>query len=1234
MGPRGYHALALSLEGKVLGIYRVGPELGRGGMGTVYRAESTADGAAGPAGAVVALKVFHPELVADERAFARFRLEAEIGREIHHAHLVRTYGIGSAEADGQAYHFMVMELIEGKTLKGLLADLGTFPEHLLYQVADQVLGALDEIHGRGVVHRDIKPENIVITPDHRALLMDLGVARREDGREMTQAGEFIGSLSYAAPEQFSTAEVGPRADLYAFGITLFELATGCNPFGDADVGTVMRIKLQEELDPPRSAAPDLDAFWDRVISTCVRREMADRFASAGELRAILGEGEESEWWRLQTAGRVVASAEHALKRLRLERRTPLIGRAKELARLRAAGTRARDAGAVLLLGGPSGVGKSRLLYDYLEDVAGAGGPAVAAGRAVGTGGRGYGPFVEALGDLLGPGEADAAARRAALAARLTELLADTPGVVEPLAEFLLGNLQPGPESDLSKDALFAAGVKALRTTAAERPLVLVVEDLHLAGAETVELFAHLARCVPGHPIFLVGVYATDELQEDSPLSELVARAEDDDATVSLVLDNLPPAATEELVRYVVGHEATVRAVAPTLRDKSEGSPLIVLEVLAHLKENELLKGRDGGLDLAGELDQIALPSTVKDLVALKLAGLDEEQRETLETASVLGVEFEASLLAEVLDEKLIEISQRLAGLERKHRLLASSGKSTFRFARRQLYEAIYDSITPALRTEYHDLVADTLLEAEEDPDGGSAYALLRHLLLAERAVEAAPFLEGALDHLAANFHASYGAPFLEKVADEFADAPPEKRFAVAMKLWACYELLASRKDQLRVLDTARDVAEQMGEPGPRARVHALRAGTYWYVGDNDRAGEEAEAGLGLAREAGDRKWEATCHHTLGAVAFRRGEFETCAERWREALARRREIGDRRGEASTLQALSVVLPAIGEGEKVLETMQESLGIWREIGERRGEASTLMNLGNHYVDTAQYEEGLAHLEQAIEGHRETGGLISEALALTNLGRAQDMVGRFDEALASWNRALQLFLDLQNPNGEMATRVNMGGALGRYGEFDQARAHLEAAIELAERTGNKAKLIMAHRDLGTTLHNAGDRAQAWEHLERALALLEEVKSASTGVLTLAELGLAALKEEDYENATRHLNAALPDARSGDGTEAPLILCRLACAHRGAGREEDARACAQEAQERMDAGGNVSILTGAEVYYTLYLVLEDENLLVLARALVEERARQIRNDSYREHFLTRTWPNAAILAGGDAAP
>ncbi len=1218
----------MTLEGRTLGIYRVGKELGRGGMGTVYSAESTADGPAGPAGATVALKLFHRELVEDERAFARCKLEAEIGKEIRHEHLVRTYGIATADLDGKPCPFMVMELIEGKTLKSLLAELGTLPEQLLLEISDQVLGALHEIHERGVVHRDLKPENIVITPDQRVLLMDLGVARREAGLDRTRAGEFIGSLAYAPPEQLTAKDVGRRADLYAFGVTLYELATGKNPFPQADIAALLRTKLEGEIAPPRSVHKDLDPFWDQVIATCVRREKADRFATADELRRILREGERSDWWR-RKAG---PSAEGVLRRLRAERLTPLFGRSAEMELLRSAYAKSREGGAVLLVRGPSGAGKSRLLFDFLEGIAGAGGPAIAAGRGTGAGGIAYGPFVEALGDLFGGGDlgrSDGQGRGAAN--RLKELLPDTPGVVAALAEFLRGGLQPGPESELSKEALFSAAVKILRAVAAERPIVVVIEDLHLAGAETIEIFAHVARWVPGAPLLLVGVFTDDELPEGSPLSELAAKAARLQTATMLSVGHLDGAVTEELVRFVVRREPTVRALAPALLARSEGNPLVLLESLAHLRQKGVLKEVEDGLDLAGPADEAALPATVKDLAALKLAALSEEQRETLEVASILGAIFDASLLAEVLGSKLIELLQRLAGLERQQRLVVSSGRNSFRFARRQLFEAIYEGVPEALRAEYHSLVADTLLGQGDAPEGERAYALLRHLFHAERATEAEPFLDPALDYMARSFHASHAAPFLEKVAVALAPAAPPKRFAIAMRLWSFYELLASRKDQMRILDTARAVADAMGEPGPRARVHALRAGSLWYAGDYDKAGEEAQAGLGLAREAGDRKWEATCTHTLGVVAYGRGRLEEAAARWREALSLRREIGDRRGVASTLQGLALVMPSIGEAGAVLGTMQEALAIWREIGDRRGEAATLMNIGSHLVNSARYEEGMRHLEQAIEGHRETGALLSEANALNNLGNAQDMVGRIDEARASWERALGLFRDLGNPSGELTARTMLGDALGACSEIDDARDHLQAAIDLAERTGAKPKLAIAHRVLGEILHGTGDTAGGRGHLERALALALETKHACGRIDALAALGKAALAESQPEQAARYLLDALPDARKAGAAQASRILCRLARAHAAAGRTADAQACAREALDLLENAGTVPTREGPEMYYVLAQIHEDQGrraeLLARGKAIIEGRARNIRNDSYRDHYLMRTWPNAAIL-------
>jgi tetratricopeptide (TPR) repeat protein len=1207
---------ALDLPGRRLGDYRVGAELGRGGMGAVYRAEALEDGPAGPAGTAVAIKVFHPHLVRDERAFERFRREAEIGKSIRHAHVVRTHDVGSAEVEGRAVHYMVMELIEGQTLEALLAELGTVPDRLLLEIADQVLLALEAIHGRGIIHRDIKPGNIVITPDHRVLLMDMGVARLQaEGEGLTQAGEFVGSMAYAAPEQFlATERIGARVDIYAFGVVLFELATGKNPYDTRDVAGLLARKLKGEIAEPRSVRPDLDAFWNEVIATATRGKPSERFASAAELRQVLREGEAGEWWRRRAAGVAAPTAERALRRLRLEREAPLTGRREAMARLRDAWAGARAGGGVLVLSGPSGAGKSRLLYDFLEEVAAAGGPAVVAGRAVGSGGRSYQPFVEALGDLLDPGEGDPAERRARLEGRLRALLADTPGVVPHMVEFLLGGMQPGIESGFTADALLAACARIVQRTAAERPLIVAIEDLHLAGAESLDLFRHLARAAPGPPVLLLGVV-------EEPLEGALPRLE---------VAPLPFAATEDLVRAVVVHERTVRALAHPLHRRGEGNPAIVLEMLAQLRRSGALVAEGQGLALQGAFDEATVPRTARDLVGLRLGRLDDDGRETLEVASILGYEFDANLLADVLGEPRITLLKRLAALERNHRLVVGAGKSAFRFASRQVYEAVYDSITEALRTEYHAVVADTM--SREGGGGGPerAYALLYHLVEAGRAGEAEPYVEPALDYIGASFHATYATPFLEKTLEALAASPAAKRNAIAMKLWAFYELLARREDQLRVLAVARETADQ---PGSRARAHACTAHTFSYTGDFAAAEAEAELGLALAREARDRRWESNVLHLLGLVDYRRGRFASAAKRWRAALAIRREIGDRRGEASSLQALGAVMPLVGERDRSVETKLAALEIYREIGDRRGEGALLNNVANSLVDVLRVEESLERFEEAIRISRELGDATTEAQQLGNMGHAYAILGRVERAKECFDRALDLFRALDSPNGELTILTLLAPVLATFGDYGPARERLEAAAALAQRIGAKPKLAAAERGLASLLHETGARAEARERFDRAMRLEEELGSPSGRADTLSAMAEAALREGDHARAARLLDEARRLPVSGIGGEKDVVLacCRLARARRALGQEAEAAEAAAEAERRLAALPALTPDVGPEIHFTLRDFARDEEgrsrHLQRAHALVEQRQGAIRNDAYRDHY-ERTWPNAAILA------
>jgi tetratricopeptide (TPR) repeat protein len=1219
----------VGLEGQALGIYRLGSELGRGGMGTVYRATSTAEGPAGPAGTTVAVKVFHAHLAAEPQAFERFRREAEVGLRIRHQNVVRTHEMGEAVVEGRPAPFLVLELVEGQTLASLREELGTVPEQLRALVADQALAALEEVHASGIVHRDVKPENVVITPDHRVLLMDLGVARlAAPGRTLTQAGEFVGSLAYAAPEQFrpDEGEVGERADLYALGVVLFELATGRSPFDLRDLPTLLRQKLETGVEPPAALHPDVSPFWNEVVLTATRIAPKERFATAREMRDVLRRGEGGPWWA-ERRGRIGRSrSERALRRLHVEREAPMVGRSEAAAALRRAFERAGEAGGVLLLGGAGGVGKSRLVLDFVErTVSAARPPVVAAGRFAGAGGRAYEAFVEAALDLLLVEGTPDAERSRALVERLRPLLSDTPGLVEPYAEFLLGGLPPAGDG-ASKDAVVSATTRVLQRLSRERPLVVVLEDLHLAGPESVEQVRAVARGVAGHRLFVVGVYSDDQVEEGSALEALLS-ARDAEGVERLTLGPLDDRAAEDLVRAVVRTERSVRALARPIADRADGNPLLVLEILALLRAEGALAARDGGFDLVRPEAARDVPTTGRGLARSRLARLDDEQRETLEAAAVLGFEFEAPLLAEVLGETRIRLLKRLATLERRHRMLVGAGATGFRFASRAIHEAVYQSVHPGLRVEYHGLVADTL-RARAQAAGGplpaeTARLLLGHLVEAGRAREAEPFLETAVEHAVATLHATSAAPFLERVARAFAEAPPERRFPLAMAQWRVHETLAARDDQMRVLETAFDLARAMGSPGPLARVHALRAGSHWYAGDYERAAEDARTGLSLAREAGDRKWEATCRHTLGAVAYRRGDLDACAEDLAEALRIRREIGDRRGQASTLQALGLVRAETGREAEALPTLEESLRIWREVGEKRGEAAVLMNLGNHLVNSARAKEALPWFEQAIARHRETGALRSEALALANLGQAQEALGRIEPAQEAWERALALFRDLGDPNGELAVRTMLGGSLGAYGEVEDARVHLEAAVALAQRTGAKTKAAAAHRALGSLLHGAGARTEGWAHLERALALDAEAKGVASRVATLCEMGDAALEDGRAEEAVGRLTSALDDARRGPDSTAALVLSRLARALRACGREGEAVTVAGEAlgrAERSDAPPP----RGPEIYATLADLVEGglrrDELLSRARSLAEEHASHIGSEARRRAFLARS--------------
>ncbi len=261
-----------------IGRYRVTGLLGRGAMGTVYRAHDPLIDRA------VAVKVVLPELLEAERGEdfrARFRREAQAAGRCAHPNIVAVHDFTE---DGPA-PFIVMELVGGKTLHDALRARGALAQKAALGIALQVLDALDYAHAAGITHRDIKPANVVLLPDGRVKVMDFGIARL-NRTSLTHDGVMIGTPSYMAPEQVLGASVDQRADIFATGIVLYEMLVGQTPFAGATLTQLLYKQAHHDL----SRGEEMDRVpppVHEVLRRAVAQDPEARYASAGAFAADL-----------------------------------------------------------------------------------------------------------------------------------------------------------------------------------------------------------------------------------------------------------------------------------------------------------------------------------------------------------------------------------------------------------------------------------------------------------------------------------------------------------------------------------------------------------------------------------------------------------------------------------------------------------------------------------------------------------------------------------------------------------------------------------------------------------------------------------------------------------------------------------------------------------------------------------------------------------------------------------
>jgi serine/threonine protein kinase len=265
---------------RILGSrYELDSLVGRGGMADVFRAHDVR------LHRTVGVKTLRSDLAHDQTLQVRFRREAQSAAALNHPSIVAIYDTGEDIANGTPVPYIVMEFVDGRTLRDLLHDYGTLPPRRAAEITVSVLTALDYSHHHGIVHRDIKPGNVIVTQSGDVKVMDFGIARNDVQLALTKTDQVLGTAQYMSPEQARGERVDARSDLYSTGCLLYELLTGRPPFtGDSPVAIAFQ-HVKEDPVPPSGVDPEIPAWADRVVLKALQKDPARRYQSADEMRS-------------------------------------------------------------------------------------------------------------------------------------------------------------------------------------------------------------------------------------------------------------------------------------------------------------------------------------------------------------------------------------------------------------------------------------------------------------------------------------------------------------------------------------------------------------------------------------------------------------------------------------------------------------------------------------------------------------------------------------------------------------------------------------------------------------------------------------------------------------------------------------------------------------------------------------------------------------------------------------
>jgi serine/threonine protein kinase/tetratricopeptide (TPR) repeat protein len=1064
-------------------------------MGEVYEAEDRT------LATRIALKVIRPETADNPQAEARFKREVQLAREVSHPNVCRLHDVGIHRSGGNEVLFLTMELLTGTSLRDLLVRDGPLSPVEALPIVEQMAAALDAAHAAGIIHRDFKSANVMVSAggaeekSRRVVVTDFGLARSFSGKQNLQSisdsGAVLGTPAYMAPEQVEGEHVTSAADVYAFGIVLYEMMTGFRPFDGGSPFSVAARRLNELPTPPSKHRPDLAPAWEQVILRCLSRKPEDRYATAGEAVRSIREGDRSED---ETEVLDRADTAHSSEK-----------------QIRSSGNTSRFRWSRLgLVGALVFIVMGLVVAMAFLDLR-AGGNSVTTRPTIAvlnfenlTGDSGVGWVSTALSELLTTEMGSVDNLRTLGGHEIARIQRDIGIGEEASSDNLIARLH----RQLGADMVVSGSYSVVGSH--DEGLLRV--DLRLINAATGNVIEEGGATGTPTQLFELLERAAEPLRQAAGIGSI-------SPSDALAIQASWPTDEAAARDFALGIEAIRRSDYDAARRQFEfaaevdpSHPLIHAMLAKSLFNLGHMERARDSIEIA-QHNSAGLPSALKRTIDASSAEIDGDLNRAIAIYQDLleahPDDFEIGLQLlfaqiDISDTRAAEVTlDRLRGIEGPGARDPRLDIASMEIARRK------GNLDRALAA------INTAIDSAQAADSKSILATAR--------LRAAEILQqlGKIDEAEAQL--THAQELYNLIGNDRGRG--ESLEAAAQLAYQRGDLATAKRLQSRALEIYDRMSDSLGA----ARVNHNLGVVAIDRGDLEAAQALFDGSLKLYREIGAFANAAASELDIGVTLHLKGQLKPAENRYRSALDLYTRANDKAGTAMALTNIGEILFLRGDLEGSRQLHEEALAINTEIGGPSATAYDTYRLGMVFLAAGDLVVARSRLETAISHQEELGEGLAAALTRITLAEVELAEGRLLEAEALAQNSEERFRVEGAPDLAAMAEVTLAKIMLARGRNDEAAKHADWAVKAASSSGDQllvySAAIASHRAHGLVGHDVGGAVSSLDRVA------EEAKAGGYTQIAL-EAGLAAAEairaSGDLETAEKRLEPITLEARN----------------------------------------------------------------------------------------------------------